>query len=134
MTNVKRVASWTGWCDPCETERPLVLTETGEHGIFAWLRGIGPEDRSLTLTCRVCGEWQLVPYDEADVDEAIEAPAPAPLVAVTPVGTRHVVVEKAWFRPYAIVPLPAPRARTDEEVDRALELVAEGLDLITLAS
>ena len=91
MTNVKRVASWTGWCDPCETERPLVLTETGERGIFAWLRGIGPEDRSLTLTCRVCGEWQLVPYDEADVDEAIEAPAPAPLVAVTPVGTRHVL-------------------------------------------
>jgi hypothetical protein len=71
VNDVKRLARWTGWCDPCEIERPLVLTEAGERGVRAWLRGIGPEDRTLTLTCVVCGSWQDVPhYEDEPVDTA----------------------------------------------------------------
>ena len=128
MSDVKRLARWTGWCDPCETERPLVLTETGERGIRAWLRGIGAEDRALTLTCGVCGEWQDVPHDEDDI---VEAQPSTPLVALLPVGAHQVVVRSTPVRLRAVDPIPAPRPVTDS--DNALELVAEGLDLIAMA-
>ncbi|MDX6199378.1 MAG: hypothetical protein QOJ79_2529 [Actinomycetota bacterium] len=132
MKDVKTLASWTGWCDPCETERPLILTETGERGLAAWLRGVGDEDRSLTLTCRVCGEWQLVPYDEPDVTDD-EQPA-APLVALRPIGQRQIVLTKPKaFTPYPVVPLPAPRRRAQADADMSLDLLTQGLDLITLA-
>lgn len=154
MSDVKRLARWNGWCDSCATERPLVLTETGERGLRAWLRGIGPEDRSLTLTCIICGVWQSVPYDEADAPAEVAA---APAVALHPLGLLQVVVRPAT----ASVPaVPAPRqpaapvnlppvhpfvaARTaDRTADRTttnrtstettLALVANDLDLIALA-
>lgn len=64
MSDVKLLARWDGWCDPCATERPLLLTARGEFGPRAWLGGVGMEDRTLVLTCAVCGEWQLCPWDE----------------------------------------------------------------------
>ena len=131
MSDVKLRARWSGWCDPCETERPLVLTETGERGLAAWLRGVGPEDRALRLTCAVCGEWQDVPHDEESA-EVIQLPE-APLVAVRPVGTRQVVVMGApTFPPYPVLPLPAPRPAEDPR-DVTLALVASDLDLLSLA-
>ena len=133
MNDVKLLATWSGWCDPCETERPLILTETGERGIAAWLRGIGAEDRSLKLTCRVCGEWQEVPYDEPDVEDVAEL-ASSPLVALRPVGQRQIVVSKTKaFSPYPVVPLPAPRRRADD-MAVSLELLSEGFELVTIAS
>lgn len=129
MSDVKRLARWTGWCDPCETERPLVLTETGQRGVRAWLRGIGHEDRKLTLTCGVCGEWQDVPHDEADVVEV----RTAPVVAPHPIGAHQVVVRAVTFTPYPVTPLPAPRVPVSD-THTTLELVAEGLDLIAMAS
>ena len=69
MSDVKLLAAWDGWCDPCATERPLVLVEVGPRGVKAWLGGVGIEDRTLSLTCRVCGQWQLVPQLEEDDEE-----------------------------------------------------------------
>ena len=137
MSNVKRVAAWTGWCDPCETERPLVLTETGERGIRAWLRGIGAEDRSLTLTCLVCGEWQEVPFDEADVADVVAVTA-SPVTAVRRLGARQVIVRSAPLTPYPSEPVPTPRAESDvtaaTPADATLELLADGLDLMAAAT
>jgi hypothetical protein len=142
VSDVKRLARWSGWCDPCGTERPLVLTETGERGLRAWLHGIGYEDRALTLTCAVCGEWQTVDHDEEDlVDEATPAvaavpPAPlpvgSPVAAVRPFGTSQVVLWTPPARPYPVV-VPRPRSFAAAP-DTALELVAEGYDLISAAS
>lgn len=123
MSDVKRLARWTGWCDPCETERPLVLTEAGERGVRAWLRGIGHEDRTLRLTCCVCGEWQDVPPVEEDLVE----PA-APVVALHPLGAWQVVVQSATPA-VATVDLPTPRAPVTDTRTH-LHLVTEGLDLI----
>ena len=129
MTDVKLLARWNGWCDPCETERPLVLTETGQRGMRAWLHGIGAEDRTLTLTCAVCGEWQQVPADEDDLPD--ETPAPSPVVALHALGAHAVVVHSA------VPGRPSEPTRPGRATDRsteALGLVAEGLDLISLAS
>jgi hypothetical protein len=129
MSTVKLLARWNGWCDPCETERPLVLTETGEHGLRAWLRGVGAEDRTLTLTCGVCGEWQDVPFDEDDIEEEVAASA---AVALQPLGAHQVTVHAV---PYPAEPVPAPRAAeaADTDDDDVLELLSEGLDLITVS-
>ena len=129
MTDVKLLARWTGWCDPCETERPLILTETGQRGLRAWLRGVGAEDRTLTLTCGVCGEWQEVPADEDDLPEETSHVSPA--VALHPLGA-HAVVLRSAAPTGAIEPVPAPRSADDTRA--TLGLVAEGLDLISLAS
>lgn len=128
MSDVKRLARWTGWCGPCETERPLVLTEAGERGIRAWLRGIGHEDRTLRLTCCVCGQWQDVPPAEEDL---LDEPA-APVVAVRPLGAWQVVVRSAAPAVYPVA-LPTPRAPV-ADTRTHLQLVTEGLDLIAIAS
>ncbi|MCU1591008.1 MAG: hypothetical protein JWP11_2264 [Frankiales bacterium] len=133
MSDVKVLARWVGWCDPCETERPLVLTETGQRGLRAWLQGIGPDDRALTLTCGVCGEWQAVPHDEDDAP--LETPVTARPVALQRLGARQVVVHAVAFAPYPIEMLAAPRPVTRlDPSDSVLELLSEGLDLISLAS
>lgn len=129
MSDVTVLARWTGWCDPCETQRPLVLTETGERGVRAWMRGVGTEDRELTLTCGVCGEWQSVPHQEDD-DLPDESTVPSFLTAFRPLGARQVVVRPAGFPPYPVESVPAPRSA----VDRSLDLLAEGFDLVGLAS
>jgi hypothetical protein len=69
--DVKLLSRWDGWCDPCGTERPLLLTARGEFGPRAWLSGVGMEDRTLVLTCGVCGEWQLCPWDEEFPPETV---------------------------------------------------------------
>ncbi|MCW2570655.1 MAG: hypothetical protein JWO88_713 [Frankiales bacterium] len=126
MANVKLLARWVGWCDPCETERPLILTETGERGPRAWFRGIGAEDRDLTLTCGVCGEWQDVPHEDDDFDPAALV-GPSPLVAVRPLGVRQVVLSsRATPAPTDAVPAP----RDGGSHDGTLGLLADGLDLI----
>ncbi|MBK5305925.1 MAG: hypothetical protein JJD92_04475 [Frankiaceae bacterium] len=131
MNDVKRLARWDGWCDPCEIERPLILTETG-RGLRAWLRGTGREDRLLTLICGVCGEWQAVPYDEPDVPESELHPR-APIAATQPVGVHQIVLCSVESTAYPIEPsTPGPRTpppiRTDEFT---LALVSAGLDLVS---
>ena len=66
MSDVKVLARWNGWCDPCDVDRPLLLAEHGPRGVGAWLHGVGIEDRTLHLTCGVCGQWQAVPQLEED--------------------------------------------------------------------
>lgn len=107
MSDVKVLARWDGWCDPCEVERPLVLTETGERGLRAWLRGVGAEDRALTLTCGVCGAWQVVPRDEAD--DSAPAVLPDLLVAIRRLGAHSVTVHTPAYPAEA---LPAPRTES----------------------
>jgi hypothetical protein len=137
MSKVKLLARWNGWCDPCETERPLLLTEAGDLGVRAWLRGVGPEDRALVLTCAVCGEWQHVPFDEND-DPVVIVTSPA--VALQPLGARQVVVRPAAV-PYPANPIPSPRRAPDprsvavyrRSQQDVLELLSEGLDLLAVA-
>jgi hypothetical protein len=63
---------WTGFCASCPEERPLLLLSTGPHGLRAWLSGAGPEDRTLSYTCAVCGRSEHVPATEAE-DAAYDA-------------------------------------------------------------
>ncbi len=105
MSDVKVIARWDGWCQPCETQRPLVLTAWGARGPLAWLRGIGPEDRALNLYCRVCGVHQFVPQDEAD-DPEIVFTAIDLLLAVNRVGLTSVAVAAPRAAPVVVVPSP----------------------------
>lgn len=94
MTDVKAIAGWTGWCDPCGTERPLSLTETGPRGLLAWLRGVSWEDRELGLYCRCCGQHQVVPLHEAEDPEVVVVARLDLLGALTRVGTGSVVLAR----------------------------------------
>ena len=70
--SVRHVASWDGWCSPCtRPDRPLVLTRSGPFGLRAWLTGAGDDERCLLLTCRVCGQWQVVPRREEDDPQVV---------------------------------------------------------------
>jgi hypothetical protein len=66
MTSHRVLTSWTGFCASCPEERPLLLVSTGQHGLRAWLSGAGPEDRSLSYACSVCGRTEHVPATEAE--------------------------------------------------------------------
>jgi len=139
VSDVKLLAKWTGWCDPCETERPLLLTRTGEHGLRAWLRGVGDEDRELRLTCRVCGEWQDVGWEDEEVEEAVVVVPDVTIVALRTVGTRQVTVARRSFAAYPLEAVPTPRAAAPVEYDAPtdealLDLLEEGVDLISKAS
>ncbi len=125
MTTVKLLAVWTGWCDPCDIERPLALTAHGEHGLRAWFHGVGAEDRRLVLACEVCGQWQDVPLTEEEDPEPAATPRSA-LLAWTAAAAAHQVE------------VPAPRVsvhRVDAQVDaptRVVDLVSHGVDRLAL--
>ncbi|MCA1710425.1 MAG: hypothetical protein LC789_01810 [Actinobacteria bacterium] len=128
MTDVKVLAIWDGWCSPCGEERPLVLVETGRRGVRAWLKGICAEDRDLTLTCRVCGQWQAVPqHEEDDPDVSV-----VPLILATGVSGRSITV--AYANAPAAVPAPRtewPVLLTSDTDTVLLDLLAGGLDVVT---
>lgn len=105
--SVGRVASWDGYCLPCGREdRPLVLTRSGATGLRAWIAGIGDDERTLLLTCRVCGEWQVVPLREEDDPEVVVE-----------------VVRPAAERVAVAVRLPSPRTAPAAGAIPALQLV-----------
>ena len=141
MSDVKLLAAWDGWCDPCGTERPLALTEHGDHGLRAWMRGVGIEDRSLVLTCKVCGQWQQVPQLEEDDPVVVVAQTEVPRILATallPARRSIVVATKPMAeKKQAAITLPAPRSpyptvvptsRTPD--DALLSLLGEGLDVV----
>lgn len=113
--SVGRVASWEGYCLPCDRDdRPLVLTRSGASGLLAWLAGIGDDERTLLLTCRVCGQWQVVPLREQDDPEVVLAP----VEAAVPQPRRA-----AAARPVALpvlVPLPLRSAPAESLEARAV--------------
>jgi hypothetical protein len=106
---VARVASWDGWCSPCEREdRPLILTRSGPSGLLAWLTGHGDDDRCLLLTCRVCGHWQVVPAREEDDPEIVLVDDEHDRVAaLLQAGRQDVPVE---LEAPIMASLPAPRS------------------------
>ena len=72
MSTYKLVATWSGFCAPCDTERPLLLVEEGPRGLRAWWGGVGAEQRTLSYACGVCGWTEHVPATE-DEDAAYDA-------------------------------------------------------------
>lgn len=75
MTEVALRASWTGYCASCAADRPLLLVARGPRGLLAWVNGVGPEDRSLSYCCGVCGRVEYVPRTEAE-DRAYDLTLP----------------------------------------------------------
>lgn len=70
---MSRTLAWLdGYCASCDDDRPLAVVESGPHGFRAWLSGVGPEDRTLSYCCWVCGRSEHVPATEAE-DELFEA-------------------------------------------------------------
>jgi hypothetical protein len=123
VTDIKLLALWTGWCDPCGEERPLALTEHGRRGLRAWLGGVGAEDRTLLLACELCGVGQDVPRRESD-----DPDDPEVILALLP----EVVT---LMRPSVPEPcVPVPFARRAPDIDQTLNLLAEGLDVITVGA
>jgi len=122
VTDVKLLALWTGWCDPCGEQRPLALTEHGRRGLRAWLAGVGTEDRTLLLACELCGVGQAVPRCESD-DPEVAAPQ---VVTVDMVRTPS--------RPTPSAPTPSVPTPRSADLDQTLDLIAEGLDVITVGA
>jgi hypothetical protein len=125
VSDVKLLATWDGWCDPCGTERPLVLVEIGPRGVRAFFGGVGIEDRTLHLTCRVCGQWQAVPQHEEDDElEPIEQVEAHAAVAVDPLATARTAVRTALFAPVESAPTEDetadPPARRASDIAPAL--------------
>lgn len=111
--SVGRVASWDGFCLPCgRGDRPLVLTRSGASGLRAWLAGIDDDERTLLLTCRVCGEWQVVPLREEDDPEVVGLSTPGPATTVALAAAEPIVVRlpQRTAAVGRIVHLPAPAA------------------------
>ena len=69
---VRELAAWNGFCLSCHDSRPLSLLETGARGLRAWWAGTGVEDRTLDLTCRICGHLEPV-YATEQEDAAYDA-------------------------------------------------------------
>lgn len=118
MGDVKLLSRWDGWCDPCGTERPLLLTARGEFGPRAWLSGVEMEDRTLVLTCALCGEWQLCPWDEEFPEESLALVEAGP--AVVQSTQAEVVTKRGIFaRSKAVSAEPTPaRVRAEAEIPK----------------
>lgn len=110
MSSFAVVARWSGFCRPCGTERPLVLTELGPHGVRAWLAGYDAEDRALSYCCEVCGTVEHVPATEA-LDLAYDRTLPRWPDLVVPAPWAPVVAAETLEDPVAaqavVAPLPA---------------------------
>lgn len=134
--SVGRVASWDGYCLPCGREdRPLVLTRSGATGLRAWVAGIGDEDRSLLLTCRVCGGWQVVPLREEDDPEVVVEvvqPAPERVPAVVRVPLPRTALAAVAIPTLSLVPLPL-RSAPSEPAAPSSDAVAAARSLLSAA-
>ncbi len=76
MTDVALIASWIGYCADCHADdRRLLLVQRGPRGVRAWLAGVGPDNRSLSYCCSVCGRVEFVPATEAE-DRAYDLALP----------------------------------------------------------
>ncbi len=107
------VATWDGWCGACAVERPLVLTRSGRLGLRTWLTAPVVETRPLTLTCRLCGNSDVVPTEAddppvlvtSDDAEALVLTTAPPVTAALTGGTTPIVPVAA---PLAGAPLEVP--------------------------
>ena len=137
---VRHVARWQGWCTPCQSEqRPLVLTRSGPGGVRSWLAGLDDDDRTLLLTCVVCGDWQVVPAREEDDPEVLlveDEPVLEVAAEVVPVQVAvevaPLVVEPAVVEPTVVEPAAAlvvePAATDVRAALSALSLTAAAND------
>lgn len=116
MTTHRVLTSWTGFCAGCPVEQPLLLVESGPHGLRAWLSGAGPEDRTLSYACAVCGRVEQVPATEEE-DAAYDATlvrwpdwVAEPAAVVVDLAVSLPVVDPEPVAPVAAVPAPRPAA------------------------
>jgi hypothetical protein len=114
------ITSWTGFCASCPVEQPLLLVETGPHGLRGWLAGAGAEDRTLSYACAVCGRVEQVPLTEEEdarydatlvrwPDWVADALAPLPVTAPAVPLVRGDVFGMAALQ-LALAPVPVPAA------------------------
>ncbi len=109
MSEVRLLSSWDGYCGPCDEVRPLALTERGVFGLRA--RRAGTPERVLTLTCRICGQWQLVPRDERQDPEVV---LPAEDAVELPSFVKAAQQAPVWHEPE----LEEPAALEVEQVEQ----------------
>ncbi len=128
VTTVKLLALWVGWCDDCFVERPLALTEHGEHGLRAWLKGVGSEDHRLVLACEVCGTCQDVPLHDEDDPAPQTVPTADEGTGAHPAQGLIALPQQAPTARTVVVPHPRP---TQAKPDLVLDLVSQGFDVLS---
>ncbi|MCU1599652.1 MAG: hypothetical protein JWO22_361 [Frankiales bacterium] len=122
MPSHRVIARWTGFCAACPVEQPLLLVSSGPHGLRSWLAGAGPEDRTLSYACQVCGRVEHVPGTEAEdatydvgllrwpdwVEQVVEPVMVAAFTATDDFGQAALALVSRPAAPVAVVPAPRP--------------------------
>ena len=122
MPSHRIIARWTGFCASCPVEQPLLLVAHGPHGLRAWLAGAGPEDRTLSYSCQVCGRVEHVPATDAEdagydagllrwpdwVEQVVEPVMVEAFVAADVFGQAALELVSRPEAPAGAVPAPRP--------------------------